>query len=96
MILYVTLDIWETTSKGPYLLGDNLGVILLGSHRFVPSNQTLDLTGNGKWHGRSLIQDSCTLRCASWAAFLASSMAESRCSRDRMSVFLVGWCTCGV
>jgi len=90
LILYATLDIWETTSKGPYLLGDNLGVILLGSRRFVPSNQTLDLMGNGEWHGHSLIQDSCTLHCASWAAFLASSTAESRCSRDGMSVFLVG------
>jgi len=78
LILYATLDIWETTSKGPYLLGDNLGVMLLGSHRFVPSNQTLDLTGNGEWHGCSLIQDSCALHCASWVAFLASSMAESR------------------
>ena len=68
MILYATLDIWETTSKGPYLLGDNLGVMLLGSHKFVPSNQTLDLTGNGEWRGRSLIQDSCALRCASWAS----------------------------
>jgi len=38
LILYATLDIWETTSKGPYLLGDNLGVMLLGSCRFVPSN----------------------------------------------------------
>jgi len=90
LILYATLDIWETTLKGPYLLGDNLGVMLLGSCRFVPSNQTLDLTGNGEWCGRSLIQDSCALRCASWAAFLASSMDESCCSRDGMSVFLVG------
>ena len=96
LILYATFDIWETTSKGPYLLGDNLGVILLGSCRFVPSNQTFDLMGNGEWRGCSLIQDSCALRCASWAAFLASSMDESRCSRDGMSVFLVGWCTCGV
>jgi len=90
LILYATLDIWETTSKGPYLLGDNLGVMLLGSRRFVPSNQTLDLTGNGEWHGRSLIQDSCALCCASWAAFLASSIDKSLCSRDGMSVFLVG------
>ena len=73
------------------ILGDSLGVMLLGSCRFVPSNQTLDLTGNGEWCGRSLIQDSCALRCASWAAFLASSIAESRCSRDGISVFLVGW-----
>jgi len=94
--LYVTFDIWETTSKGPYLLGDSLGVMLLGSCRFVPSSQTLDLTGNGEWRGRSLIQDSCTLHCASWAAFLASSIAESRCSRDGISVLLVGWCICGV
>jgi len=84
------LDIWETTSKGLYLLGDNLGVMLLGSRRFVPSNQTLDLMGNGECHGCSLIQDSCALHCASWVAFLASSIAESRCSRDGMSVFLVG------
>jgi len=90
LILYATLDIWETTSKGPYLLGDNLGVMLLGSRRFVPSNQTLDLMGNGEWRGRSLIQDSCALHCASWVAFLASSIAKSRCSRDGMSVFLVG------
>jgi len=90
LILYATLDIWETTLKGLYLLGDNLGVILLGSRRFVPSNQTLDLTGNGEWCGCSLIQDSCTLCCASWAAFLASSMDESHCSRDGISVFLVG------
>jgi len=89
LILYVTLDTWETTSKGLYLLG-NLGVMLLGSRRFVPSNQTLDLIGNGEWCRCSLIQDSCALHCASWAAFLASSMDESRCSRDGMSVFLVG------
>jgi len=76
--------------KGLYLLGDSLSVMLLGSCRFVPSNQTLDLIGNGEWCGRSLIQDSCTLRCASWVAFLASSMDKSRCSRDGMSVFLVG------
>jgi len=90
LILYATLDIWETTSKGLYLLGDSLGVMLLGSCRFVPSNQTLDLMGNGEWHGRSLIQDSCALCCASWAAFLASLMDKSCCSRDGMSVFLVG------
>ena len=90
LILYATLDTWETTLKGLYLLGDNLGVMLLGRHRFVPSNQTLDLTGNGEWCGHSLIQNSCALRCASWAAFLASSMDKSHCSRDGMSVFLVG------
>ena len=90
MILYATFDIWETTSKGPYLLGNNLGVMLLGRHRFVPSNQTLDLMGNGECHGHSLIQDSCTLRRASWVAFLASLRDESCCLRDGMSVFLVG------
>jgi len=88
--LYATLHTWETTLKGPYLLGDNLSVMLLGNHRFVPSNQTLE------WHGCSLIRDSCALYCASCAAFLASSIDESRCSKDGMSVFLVGWCTCGV
>jgi len=90
LILYATLDTWETTLKGPYLLGDNLGVMLLGSYKFVPSSQTLDLTGNGEWHGHSLIQDSCTLCCASWAAFLASLIDKSHCSRDGMSVLLVG------
>jgi len=90
LILYATLDTWETTSKGLYLLGDNLGVMLLGRRRFVPSNQTLDLTGNGEWCGCSLIQDSCTFHCASWVAFLASLMDKSRCSRDGISVFLVG------
>jgi len=90
LILYATLDIWETTSKGLYLLGDSLGVMLLGSHKFVPSNQTLDLMGNGECRGHSLIQDSCAFRCASWVAFLASSIDESHCSRDGMSVFLVG------
>ena len=90
MILYATLDTWETTLKGLDLLGDNLGVMLLGSCRFVPSSQTLDLTGNGEWCGHSLIQDSCALHCASWAAFLASLMDESHCLRDGMSVFLVG------
>ena len=73
----MNLDTWETTLKGLYLLGDNLGVILLGNCRFVPSNQTFDLMGNGEWCGRSLIQDSCALHCASWVAFLASSMRKS-------------------
>ena len=79
------------TLKGPYLLGDSLGVVLLGSRRLVPSNQTFEFTGNGLWHGFSFIQDSCALRCASWAAFLASSIDKSRCSRDGTVVFLVGW-----
>ena len=46
--------------------------------------------------GRSLIQDSCALRWASWAAFLASLIDKSRVSREGMVVFLVGWCTWGV
>jgi len=92
----VTFDIWETTLKGLYLLGESLGVMLLGNFRFVPSSQTFDPMGNGVKRGRSLIQDSCALRWASQAAFLASSMDESRSSRDGMVVFLVGWCTWGV
>jgi len=90
------LDIWAATTNGPYRLGDSFIVTLAGSLRLVPSSQTLDLMVNGECRGRSVIQDSCTLRCASWAAFLASSMAERRSCMERMSVFLVGWCACGV
>jgi len=43
-----------------------------------------------------VIQDSCTLRCASWAAFLASLIAKRHSCMEGMSVFLVGWCACGV
>jgi len=71
-------------------------VVLLGSRRLVPSSQTLEPTVNGTYRGFSFIQDSCALRWASWAAFLASSMDESCCSREGMVVFLVGWCTWGV
>jgi len=92
----VTFDIWETTLKGSYLLGESLGVVLLGSCRLVPSSQTFEPTANGTYCGFSFIQDSCALRWASWAAFLASLMDESRCSREGMVVFLVGWCTWGV
>ena len=92
----MTFDIWETTLKGPYLLGESLGVVLLGSHKLVPSSQTFEPTVNGMYHGFSFIQDSCTLHWASWVAFLVSSMAESHCSREGMVVFLVGWCTWGV
>jgi len=70
--------------------------MLLGNFRFVPSSQTFDPMGNGVNCGCSLIQDSCALCWASWAAFLASSMDESRFSREGMVVFLVGWCTWGV
>jgi len=82
--------------KGPYLLGESLGVVLLGSRRLVPSSQTFDPTANETYYGFYFIQDSCTLHCASWAAFLASSMDESCCSREGMVVFLVGWYTWGV
>ena len=51
---------------------------------------------NGVNHGLSLTQESCTLRCASWAALLASLIADSHCSRDGTFVFLVGWWICGV
>jgi len=95
-ILYVTWDIWETTSKGPYLLGDNFGVTVLGNFRFVPSSQTFVPTLNGLKRGRSLIQDSCALRCASWAASLASLMLFRWSSTVGMSVLLLGWCIFGV
>jgi len=92
----VTFDIWETTLKGPYLLGESLGVMLLGNFRFVPSSQTFDPVGNGVNRRHSLIQDSCALHWASWVAFLASLMDKSCSSREGMVVFLVGWCTWGV
>ena len=71
-------------------------MVLLGSCRLVPSSQTFEPTANGMYRGFSFIQDSSALRWASWAAFLASSMDESRCLREGMVVFLVGWCTWGV
>ena len=89
--LYATLDIWVATSKGLYRLGDSFGVMLAGSLRLVPSNQTLVPMANGMCHGCSLIQDSCTLRCASWVAFLASSMVMSHSFIEGISVVLVGW-----
>ena len=89
--LYATLDIWAATSKGPYHLGDSFRVMLAGSLRLVPSNQTLVPIANGICQGRSLIQDSCTLCCTSWAAFLASSMIISYSFMEGMSVVLVSW-----
>jgi len=79
------------TSKGPYCLGDSFGVTLAGSLRLVPSSQTLDLTANSICRGRSLIQDSCALHCASWVAFLASLMVMSCSFIEGISVVLVGW-----
>ena len=81
----------ETTSKGPYLLGDNFGVTLLGSLRLVPSNHTFDPVMNGLNRGRSLIQEACVLHCASWAASLASLIDMTRSSSAGTSVLLVGW-----
>jgi len=94
--LYATFDIWAATLKGPYRLGDSFVVMLAGSLRLVPSNQTLDPSANGVCQGRSLIQDSCALHCASWAAFLASSIFVSRSFIEGISVVLVGWWICGV
>ena len=87
----MTLDIWVATSKGPYRLGDSFRVTLAGSLRLVPSSQTLDPTVNGVCQGRSLIQDSCALYCASWVAFLASSMVISCSFIEGISVVLVSW-----
>ena len=79
------------TSKGLYCIGDSFGVTLAGSLRLVPSNQTLLPTANGICQGHSLIQDSCALHCASWAAFLASSIVMSHSFIEGISVVLVGW-----
>ena len=84
------------TTNGPYRLGDSFGVMLAGSLRLVPSSQTLEPIVNGECQGYSVIQDSCALHCASWVAFLVSSMAERHSCMEGMSVFLVGWCACGV
>jgi hypothetical protein len=78
-----------TTLKGLYRLGDNLLMRFAGSFRFVPSSQTLSPISNGLKRGLSLIQVSCTLRCASWAACLASLMLESHWFSVGMSVVLV-------
>jgi len=86
----VTLDIWAATLKGLYCLGDSFGVMLARSLRLVPSSQTLDPTANGVCQGCSLIQDSCALCCASWVAFLASSMVMSHSFIEGMSMVLVG------
>ena len=79
-----------TTLKGPYRLGDNLFVRFAGSFRFVPSSHTFSPMLNGLNRGFSLTQDSCALRCASWAALLASSMLLSLWFSVGMSVVLVG------
>ena len=71
-------------------------MVLLGSHRLVPSSQTFEPSVNGTYHGFSFIQDACALRWASWAAFLASLIDKSCVLREGMVVFLVGWCTWGV
>ena len=94
--LYATGDITATTLKGPYCLGDNLLVRFTGSFRFVPSNHTCSPMLNGLKHGRSLTQVSCTLCCASWAAFLAVSMSLSHSSNVGMLLFLSGWCIEGI
>jgi len=88
--LYATLDIWAAILKGPYRLGDSFGVTLARSLRLVPSSQTLDPMANGVCQGCSLIQDSCALHCASWAAFLASLMVMSCSFIEGISVVLVG------
>jgi hypothetical protein len=79
------------TINGLYCLGDNLLIRFTGNFRFMPSNQTWSPKANGLKRGQSLTQVSCALRCASWAAFLASVILLSRCSSVGMFVFLVGW-----
>ena len=57
-----------------------------------------DFGSNGKGceTGLLVIQESCTLHCASWAVLLASWINESCCSKEGTLVFLVGWCICRV
>ena len=94
--MYATLEILETTSKGPYLLGESFGVTVLGSLRFDPSSHTFVPIMKGLKRGFSMIQDSCALRCASWAASLASVIFCKRDSIVGMSDFLRGWWIFGV
>jgi hypothetical protein len=82
-----------TTPKGPYRLGDNLLMRFAGSFKLVPSSHTHSSMLNGLKRGLSLIQDSCTLRCASWAACLVSLMVSSLWFSVGMSVVQVGWWT---
>ena len=72
------------TTNGPYHLGNSFVVTLAGSLRLVPSSQTLDLMVNGECQGRSVIQDSCALHCASWVAFLVSLIAERHSCMEGM------------
>ena len=84
------------TSNGPYRFGASFGVILLGSFRLVASSQTFDPRGKGVKRGLSFIQVSCALFWASWAALLASFIAESLCSMEGTLVLRVGWWIWGV
>jgi len=68
---YVLFEMMAATSKGPYRLGDNFCVRFAGNFRLVPSSQTLSPKTKGLY-GLFLIQVSCALHCASWAASLAS------------------------
>ena len=58
--------------------------------RLVASSQTFDPREKGVKHSLSFIQVSCALFWASWAALLASFIAESLCSSEGTLVFLVG------
>ena len=69
--LYALFEMMVATLKGPYRLGDSFCIRFAGNFRLVPSSQTLSPKTNGLY-GLSLIQVSCALRCASWAASLAS------------------------
>jgi len=70
---YALFEMMAATLKGLYRLGDSFCVRFAGNFRLVPSNQTLLFKTKGLY-GLSLIQFSCTLRCTSWAASLASLM----------------------
>jgi len=65
-------------------------VMFAGKFRLVPSSQTLSPIANGLYLGFSLIQLSCALHWASWAASLASLILLSRFCRVGMLVDLVG------
>ena len=70
--------------------------MLLGSFRLVASSQTFDPREKGVKCGLSLIQVSCAFFWASWAALLASFIAESLCSMEGTLVLRVGWWIWGV
>ena len=83
-------DILAATSKGPYRLGDNLGIPSI-LFRLVPSNHTLSLGWYSLKHGAVLPSClSALLHRASRAAVLDSLIFSRRCHKSGISVLQVG------